>query len=166
MSEKELREIVDTTHLKPGYKWREYEDLDQKQFVLKSYIVNESLTIEDIDFSFLNDSLYFIIINTYNQKLEDLLTEKYGLRYDNADVSLGSATTRRDKIWKNSLDKIHCESEYTYYHRTQRELYVFRLYDKNKKDILSEIRTQYHKQKEVEEKREKKREHDKLIDAL
>lgn len=168
MSEKELREIVDTTHLKPGYKWREYENLDQKEFVLDSYIVNQSYTIENISLSFFNDSLYFIVIETYNAKTEDLLTEKYGVSNEYSKASRQSWTNTQYRYWETSNRNIKCGSDHTYSLSgdKKREIYYLRIYDENKQEILKRIREQYQKQKKVEEKREKKREHNKLIDAL
>lgn len=168
MTESEIRQVVDTTYLKPEYGWDAYADINWKGFELEKYKVDDYYEIEDIHLELFNDSLYYIRITKYNKKTEDLLTEKYGVLYENTHASVRSMTSSRYKKWNRGDQDIKCESEYEEdFSRHEKQVtYFLELYDSRIKGSLDEIMDRYHKQKRSAEKEQRKTEYQKLIDKL
>lgn len=85
MTVNELKGVVDTTLLQETeFSFRDWtgEALREKQlkrFHLSQYVLDENYAIEQVDLDFMEGKLYSIVVRGYNEKTEELLTQKYGL---------------------------------------------------------------------------------------
>ncbi len=115
MTISEMKDIVDIKLLKDtidgDLPW-DREMIAQrgiKDFYLKSYTIDESHIIENIDLSFRHDSLYRIGINKFSPFIEDLLTQKYGKPRTDQYILPGDVETTETE-WKTHSTNRNCRS--------------------------------------------------------
>lgn len=169
MTEKQLREIVDITLLEDtidtDLPWSRSIIAKKgiKDLYLKKYEVKNNYNIENITFSFLNDTLYRIIINKHNLKTEELLTKKYG------EPKVERLIFPKDvegvqQQWHTNSSDIKCTS--LNFDETSDDYYCLCLLEKKRVDrIQKEIANDKKKDDKEKETQKKKTEKD-LLDKL
>lgn len=111
----DMMSVVDTTLLKKGefdfsdWTGEALKEKELKRFYLDKYVIDDNYFIEKIELDFSENKLYDITTKVYNEKTEELLTQKYGLLGEEYD-KVGGQWHSRKSWWTSRPFKITCGS--------------------------------------------------------